>query len=100
MATSGDYRNYFEHENTRYSHTIDPMTGYPIKHQLASVTVIDRSCMRADALATTIMVMGPDKGLEFARHHQLAIFMLVKQGEHFVEKHSMAFEPYLKTEED
>lgn len=100
MATSGDYRNYFEHENARYSHTIDPTTGYPIKHRLASVTVIDRSCMRADALATAIMVMGPDKGLEFARQHRLAIFMLVKQGDHFVEKHSMAFEPYLKSEED
>lgn len=100
MATSGDYRNYFEHENTRYSHTIDPKNGYPIKHQLASVTVIDRSCMRADALATTIMVMGPDKGLDFAWQHQLAIFMLVKQGEHFIEKHSKAFEPYLRAEED
>ncbi len=100
MATSGDYRNYFEHENSRYSHTIDPATGYPIKHQLASVTVIDRSCMRADALATAIMVLGPDKGLALAQKHQLAIFMLVKQGDHFIEKHSRAFKPYLESEED
>ncbi|MDA3902380.1 MAG: FAD:protein FMN transferase [Desulfuromusa sp.] len=100
MATSGDYRNYFEDKGTRYSHTIDPATGYPIKHQLASVTVIDSSCMRADALATAIMVMGPEKGLEFARQHQFAIFMLVKQDDHFIEQHSLAFEPYLTSEED
>ncbi|MDX2493993.1 MAG: FAD:protein FMN transferase [Desulfuromusa sp.] len=100
MATSGDYRNYFEEQGVRYSHTIDPATGYPIKHQLASVTVIDKTCMRADALATAIMVMGPSKGLEFARQEQLAIFMLVKQGDQFIEKHSSAFKPYLKPEED
>ncbi|SEA78162.1 thiamine biosynthesis lipoprotein [Desulfuromusa kysingii] len=100
MATSGDYRNYFEHEGVRYSHTIDPVTGYPIRHALASVTVIDRSCMRADALATAITVLGPDKGLEFATTHQLAVYMLVKQGDRFIEQHSSAFEPYLKAEED
>ncbi|WP_321368522.1 FAD:protein FMN transferase [uncultured Desulfuromusa sp.] len=100
MATSGDYRNYFEHEGVRYSHTIDPATGYPIKHSLVSVTVIDQSCMRADALATAIMVMGPDKGLGFAEKHQLAIFMLVKQGDHFIEKYSRLFEPYLNKEEN
>ncbi len=100
MATSGDYRNYFEENGVRYSHTIDPTTGYPIKHQLASVTVIDSTCQRADALATAIMVMGPSRGLEFARQQQLAIFMLVKQGDHFMERYSAAFKPYLKPEED
>jgi len=97
MATSGDYRNYFERDGIRYSHTIDPTTGYPIKHTLASVTVIEDSCMRADALATAIMVMGPKKGLAFANRHQLAIFMLVKQNDKFIEKHSDAFTPYLNT---
>lgn len=100
MATSGDYRNYFEEQGVRYSHTIDPATGYPIRHQLASVTVISKTCMRADALATAIMVMGPDKGLEFASRQQLAIFMLVKQGDHFIEKYSPAFIPYLKTKQE
>ena len=100
MATSGDYRNYFEHQGTRYSHTIDPATGYPIKHHLVSVTVIENSCMRADALATAIMVMGPEKGLEFAEQQQLAIFMLVKQNDYYIEKYSTAFEPYLRSEED
>jgi len=100
MATSGDYRNYFEEQGVRYSHTIDPATGYPITHRLASVTVIDRSCMRADALATAITVMGPSKGLEFAEQQQLAIFMLVKQNGVFTEKYSSAFESYLNAGKD
>lgn len=100
MATSGDYRNYFENQGVRYSHTIDPATGYPIKHRLVSVTVIDASCMRADALATAIMVMGPESGLKFAEQQQLAIFMLIKQNDNYIEKHSTAFEPYLRSEED
>jgi len=64
------------------------------------VTVIDRTCMSADALATAIMVMGPVKGLEFASQQQLAIFMLVKQGDHFVEKYSSAFIPYLEGQKE
>jgi len=99
MATSGDYRNYFEKDGIRYSHTINPQTGYPIKHKLASVTVIERSCMRADALATAIMVLGPEKGMAFANRHQLAIFMLVKQNGGFTEQHSQAFTPYLNAKE-
>ncbi|MDZ7764196.1 MAG: FAD:protein FMN transferase [Melioribacteraceae bacterium] len=58
MATSGDYWNYFEEEGIRYSHTIDPTTGRPITHKLASVTVIDSTCLRADGLATGIFVNG------------------------------------------
>ncbi len=100
MATSGDYRNYFEHQGVRYSHTINPTTGYPIKHQLASVTVIDDSCMRADALATAITVLGPDHGMEFAENHHLAIYMLIKQDDHFIEKYSTAFKPYLNEQGD
>ncbi len=95
MATSGDYRNYFEENGVRYSHTIDPVNGYPIKHKLASVTVIDESCMRADAIATAIMVMGVEKGLKFAETQNLAIFMLVKKGAGFAEKQSSAFNAYL-----
>ncbi len=95
MATSGDYRNYFEENGVRYSHTIDPANGYPIKHKLASVTVIDESCMRADAVATAIMVMGVKKGLKFAETQNLAIFMLIKDGAGFAEKQSSAFNTYL-----
>lgn len=95
MATSGDYRNYFEEDGRRYSHTIDPRTGYPIKHQLASVTVISSSCMEADAYATAIMVLGPTEGMKFANQHNLAIFMLVKQGDVFGEQMNELFTPYL-----
>lgn len=100
MATSGDYRNYFEYQGERYSHTINPTTGYPVKHQLASVTVITSSCMRADALATAIMVMGPKAGLAFAEQQRLAIYMLVAQNGHIKEIYSTAFTPYLKPEKD
>lgn len=99
MATSGDYRNYFEHQGVRYSHTIDPTTGYPITHRLASVTVISETCMRADALATALMVMGPDKGLKFAEQQNLAVVMLVKANNGFVEKQSRAFTDYLNRNE-
>jgi thiamine biosynthesis lipoprotein len=95
IATSGDYRNYFERDGVRYSHTIDPLTGRPISHGLASVTVLDPSCARSDALATAFMVMGDVKGLLLAEQMNLPVFFIVKQGEGFVEKYSSAFERYL-----
>nr|WP_320114375.1 FAD:protein FMN transferase [uncultured Desulfuromonas sp.] len=96
MATSGDYRNYFEHDGQRFSHTIDPRTGYPIKHKLASVTVISQTCMDADALATLLTVLGPKSGMEFAEKHGLSIFMIIKTQTGFEERSSSAFIPYLK----
>ncbi len=66
MATSGDYRNYFEVDGKYYSHSIIPRTGYPVKHKLASVTIIAPNCMLADGLATAIMVLGVEKGLHLA----------------------------------
>ncbi len=96
MATSGDYRNYFDLNGIRYSHTIDPTTGYPIKHNLASVTVISDSCMKADGLATAFMVMGPEKALQYATENHIAIFLLIKDGGHFTEKQSLEFNQYLK----
>ena len=64
MATSGNYRNYYMDNGEKRSHTIDPRTGYPVHHNLLSATVIASSCMRADALATTCMVMGEHQALE------------------------------------
>jgi len=63
-ATSGDYRQYYEMNGKRYSHLIDPGTGYSIDHELTSVTVTAESCMLADALATAVIVMGKKKGME------------------------------------
>lgn len=66
VATSGDYRNFSQFDGKRYSHTIDPATGRPVTHALASVSVVATSAMRADALATALNVMGPVEGLLFA----------------------------------
>ena len=81
LATSGDYRNYFERDGHRYSHTIDPRTGRPIAHDLASVSVIHASCMTADALATALEVLGPDQGFEFAERQDIAAYFLVRATE-------------------
>lgn len=94
IATSGDYRNYFESDGIRYSHTIDPQTGKPISHKLVSVTVINKSSMLADGLATAITVLGPEAGLAFAKKQHLAAFLLVKEGDQFIEFFTPEFEPY------
>lgn len=91
LATSGDYRNYFEDKGRRYSHTIDPKTGYPITHGLASVSVVYENCTFADAYATAINVMGPKKGMEFAIKHNLAVYLIVRVGETFEEHYSPLF---------
>ncbi len=95
LATSGDYRNYKEVAGQRYSHTIDPASGRPITHTLASVTVIAPTAAEADALATAINVMGPEKGMAFAEKHGLAVYMLVHEAESFASRYSIAFEKYL-----
>ncbi len=64
MATSGDYRNFFEMNGKRYSHVVDPRTGFPVDNSVVSVSVTAPVCAFADALATGLMVMGPDKGIE------------------------------------
>jgi len=96
MATSGDYRNYFEVDGKRYSHIISPTTGHPITHALASVSVIDASCTRADALATGLLVLGPEKGLELARKENLSAFFIVKTPAGFAEYSTGGF-PQHKT---
>ena len=95
VATSGDYRNYFEKNGVRYSHTIDPITGYPITHNLASVTVLAKTCARADALATALNVMGPERALAFANAHELPVLLIVKEGNSFRELSSDAFAGWL-----
>lgn len=95
LATSGDYHNYFEQDGVRYSHTIDPATGRPITHKLASVTVIHDSCTIADALATAINVLGPEKGYDLAVKENLPVFLIIKGKDRFFEKKTPAFEKIL-----
>lgn len=95
MATSGDYRNYFEKDGIRYSHTIDPSTGRPVTHSLASVTVIHPSCTYADAMATAIDVLGPDRGYRLAVRENLPAFLIIRRGDKFIEKATPGFERLL-----
>ena len=98
VATSGDYRNYFEEEGVRYSHTIDPRTGVPISHKLASVTVMAERCADADAWATALMVLGESEGLAIANQLSLPVYMLIREGDGFRVTSSNAFEPYLSVD--
>lgn len=76
IATSGDYRRYFHHNGQRYGHTLDPRTGQPLLHQLASVSVLHTSCLQADALATALLCLGPESGPAYARQHHIpALFI-------------------------
>ena len=91
MATSGDYRNFFEAGGEIYSHTIDTRTGRPVTHTLASVTVVDGSAARADALATALLVMGPEEGMAFAEREKLAVLMLIRTNGGIEERQTAAF---------
>ena len=93
MATSGDYRNYYEENGTRISHTIDARTGRPISHNLASASVFHEQCMMADAYATAIMVLGPDDGYLMAELLNLPVLLLIREPDGtFSERTSPAFE--------
>lgn len=96
LATSGDYRNMYVHEGRRISHTIDPTTGYPIQHDLAAVSVIHPSCARADAYATALLVLGPEKGLALAEEKELAaLFLIRNEGGEIQRKLTPQFEAYM-----
>jgi thiamine biosynthesis lipoprotein len=96
MATSGDYRNFFESNGIRYSHTLDPRTGRPIHHQLASVTILSDTAMTADGLATAMMVLGENEGYQLAQQHAIAALFIIKTADGFVEKSTSAFRNFFK----
>lgn len=88
LATSGDYRNLRTINGETYSHTLSPLTGFPIKGDLRSVTVLHHSCMRADALATALYVLGPKAGPQFAEAQNISALFLIKETEGFKEVRS------------
>ena len=70
LATSGNYRNFYIKDGKKYAHTIDPSTGYPVQHSLLSASVIAKDCMTADAFATSFMVMGVEKSMQYVNTHR------------------------------
>ncbi len=83
LATSGDYRNAFVDGGVRYSHTIDPKTGQPVQHNLASASVVANNCTEADAWATVMMASGPERALKIANDNKLDVLLIVRQPERF-----------------
>ena len=81
MATSGNYRNFYYKDGKRYAHTIDPHTGFPVQHNILSATVFAKSCMVADAFATSFMVMGLDGAKEILKKHpELMAYLIFDNG--------------------
>lgn len=92
IATSGDYRHFVETGGRYVSHHIDPRTGYPVAHRVASVSVVADDCMHADSLGTTMTVLGPEAGIAYATRHGLAVlFILHDEAGGFEERASPAF---------
>ncbi|MEO9532736.1 MAG: FAD:protein FMN transferase [Crocinitomicaceae bacterium] len=88
IATSGSYRKFYEEDGIKYSHTINPKTGYPVTHTLLSATVVADNCGLADAMATAMMVMGPDKGMDFVKAHpelNIEVYLMFNNAKHRLE---------------
>ncbi|WP_339141905.1 FAD:protein FMN transferase [Pseudoalteromonas galatheae] len=95
IATSGDYRIFYEMDGETFTHLIDPTTGRPVKHELVSVTVLHPSAMTADGLATALTVMGTERAKAYATEHQLPVYLMYKSPEGIKSYASEAFQPYL-----
>ena len=100
VATSGDYRNYFEVDGRRYSHLVDPRTGFPVTHELVSVTVVHDQCMVADALATALIVMGLEDALALAEERGMAAHFVTRDGDGLAVHYTEAFKPYRLQDSD
>jgi FAD:protein FMN transferase len=92
VSTSGDYRNYFEQGGQRYSHTFDALTGAPITHALASVTVITPSTLVADGLSTLLLILGPERGWAYAEEHKIAAFFVIRADKGFIIRSNPEFD--------
>ncbi|HEX8596391.1 MAG TPA: FAD:protein FMN transferase [Pseudomonas sp.] len=92
VSTSGDYRNYYLRAGHRYSHTLDALTGAPVEHGLASVTVVHPSALMADGLSTMLLILGPERGWEYAEQHDIAAFFVIRDDKRFIIRSSHAFD--------
>ena len=96
VTTAGDYRDYYEIDGVRYQHILDPLTGRPVTHNLASVTVLAPGKLTADGYATAIMVLGPERGLQFADALGLAVLLVLRGADgSFSQRYNSRFAPYL-----
>ena len=95
VATSGDYRNFFQSGGARYSHIIDPRTGKPVDHDLASVTVIAPTAEEADAWSTALMVLGPGAGPQLAERSGIAAYFITRTEDGLADRPAGGFERYL-----
>lgn len=96
MASSGDYRNFYVKDGQRLSHIIDPVTGRPVTHNLASVTVVSENAMNADGLATALLVLGEKRGMEIAEMFNISAYFIQRTEDGFVQSYSSSFERFLK----
>lgn len=96
LATSGDYRNYYERDGVRYSHTIDARTGKPVAHKLASVSVYHPTAALADGWATALMVLGETDGPKLAEELGLAAYFLYRVDNGFQHSSTQAFVPLME----
>ncbi|MCO7515045.1 FAD:protein FMN transferase [Pseudomonas guariconensis] len=98
VSTSGDYRHYFEENGRRYSHAFDARLGRPVEHDLAAVTVLDASALRADGYSTLLLILGPQQGWDFAIAHGIAAMLVTRTQDGFVSRATPGFERKLKGE--
>jgi thiamine biosynthesis lipoprotein len=92
IATSGDYLQFFEVDGQRYSHLLDPRSGYPIDGNVTSVTVVADDAMTADALSTGLAVMGLRAGLAFAEQHRISAYFLYREDSAIHARHTTTFD--------
>lgn len=102
VATSGNYRKFYVVDGQKYAHTIDPKTGFPVKHGLLSATVVAETCWKADAYATAFMVMGTERSLAFLEEGQekLEAYLIYSEGEEVKTFTTAGLQERLKAQED
>lgn len=96
LTTAGDYRNYFEKDGRRYSHILDPRSGRPIQHKLASVSILAATALESDGWDTALLILGPERARALIRERNLSTYMLLRQGTDFVPEATHLFAKALK----